>query len=88
VENIHATDWQELSVNDIDDCLLEVLNVYAGDFARALFGKETQVKLSFPAVLFSLEELPDSEDFYRVYLDAEGQPFRVDIHLNAEVEET
>jgi CheY-specific phosphatase CheX len=87
VENIHATDWEELSVSDVDDCLLEVLNVYAGDFVRALFGKEAKLRLSFPTVMFGFEEIPDLEQFIHFHFHAEGRPFRVYIHLEAEVAE-
>lgn len=87
VENIHATDWEELSVSDVDDCLLEVLNVYAGDFIRALFGEEAKARLSFPTVMISFDEVVDIEEFYRFHFNAEGTPFRLYIHLEAEVSE-
>jgi CheY-specific phosphatase CheX len=87
VENIHAIDWEELTVSDVDDCLLEVLNVYAGDFVRALFDSEAKVRLSFPSVMISFEEVNDLEAFYRFHFSAEGVPFCVYIHLEAEVTE-
>ncbi len=87
VENIHAKDWEELSVSEIDDCLLEVLNVYAGDFLRAILGPDAKVRLSFPAVMISLDEVPQEETFYTFHFHAEGMPLRVYIHLEAEVSE-
>ncbi|MFW5710685.1 MAG: chemotaxis protein CheX [bacterium] len=86
VENIHATDWNELSVSEIDDCLLELLNVLGGNFLRELKGGETKVQLSFPTVLFSLEEISDLDSFWKFDFDAEGIPFSVSLALHEEGE--
>ena len=32
VENIYSRNWEELKTSEIDDCLLELLNVLAGNF--------------------------------------------------------
>lgn len=84
VENIHAKDWEELSVNEIDDCLLEVLNVLAGSFLRALHNEEIKVHLSFPHVMFSYEEIPDLDTFTVYYFDAEEIPFTISLALHQE----
>ena len=86
VENIHATDWNELSVSEIDDCLLELLNVLGGNFLRELEEGETKVQLSFPSVLFSLEEISDLDSFWKFDFDAEGTPFSVSLALHEEGE--
>src|SRR6056297_1699093 len=86
VENIHATDWNELSVNEIDDCLLELLNVLGGNFLRELEQKDVKVHLSFPTVLFSLEEITDLDSFWKFSFDAEGNPFTTSLALHEEEE--
>jgi CheY-specific phosphatase CheX len=84
VENIHATDWNDLSVSEIDDCLLELLNVLGGNFLRELQNNETKVQLSFPTVLFSLEEIQDLDSFWKFGFDAEGAPFTISLALHEE----
>ncbi len=84
VENIHATAWEDLSVSEIDDCLLELLNILGGNFLRELHKEDTKVVLSFPHVLFSLEEISDLENFKEYYFDAEGTPFAVSLSLQEE----
>lgn len=84
VENIHAKDWDELSVNEIDDCLLEVLNVLAGNFLRALHREDIKVHLNFPHVMFSYEEISDLESFDVYYFSAEGTPFTISLALHQE----
>lgn len=86
VENIHATEWGELSVSEIDDCLLELLNVLGGNFLRELEGGDTKVQLSFPTVLFGLEEISDLDSFWHFDFDAEGAPFTVSLALHEEGE--
>ena len=86
VENIHASDWNDLSVNEIDDCLLELLNVLGGNFLRELEGGEVKVHLSFPSVLFSTEEIPDLDSFWKFEFDAEGSPFTISLALHEEAE--
>lgn len=84
VENIHAKDWEELTVNEIDDCLLEVLNVLAGNFLRALHQEEVKVHLNFPHVMVGYEEIPDLDSFDVYHFDAEGTPFTVSLALHQE----
>jgi CheY-specific phosphatase CheX len=84
VENIHATSWEELSVSEIDDCLLEVLNVLAGNFLRALHQEDIKVHLSFPHVMISEEEITDLGTFEVYYFDAEGTPFTISLALHQE----
>ncbi len=84
VENIHATSWEELSVSEIDDCLLEVLNVLAGNFLRALHQEDIKVHLNFPHVMISEEEITDLDTFDVYYFDAEGTPFTISLALHQE----
>lgn len=79
VENIHGSNWDSLSSDEIDDCLLEVLNVLAGNFLNFYCGKESGHNMSFPQMLFDEGEVPDADDFASFYFDAEGVIFRADV---------
>ena len=54
VENIHGTNWEDLHTDQIDDCLLELLNVVGGNFLNNLFGDDEQYNITFPQMLFEL----------------------------------
>jgi CheY-specific phosphatase CheX len=82
VENIHGSNWDSLSGDEIDDCLLEVLNVLAGNFLNLYCGQETGHNMSFPQMLFDEEEIPDGSEYVPYYFDAEGVVFRVDVCIN------
>lgn len=83
VENIHGSNWDSLSGDEIDDCLLEVLNVLAGNFLNFFCGKETGHNMSFPQMLFDEDEIPGGNKFVPFYFDAEGVIFRIDICIDA-----
>ncbi len=75
VENIHADAWTELSSEEIDDCLLEILNVLGGTLGRALWGEAVRYKLGFPEVVVMM---PGRGDGVHVFdFDAEGEPLTV-----------
>ena len=82
VENIHGSNWESLSSDEIDDCLLEVLNVLAGNFLNFYCGKESGHNMTFPQMLFDEEEIPKVSEYIPYYYDAEGVVFRVDVCVN------
>jgi hypothetical protein len=82
VENIHATPWEEIPSNEIDDCLLEFLNVLGGAFGRLYWGDESRYKLSFPEVRIGIPEELDNSSLESYWFDAYGQVFA--IHLARE----
>lgn len=75
VENIHADEWTELSSEEIDDCLLEILNVLGGSLGRALWGEAVRCKLGFPEVVVMMPGRLD--DVHIFDFDAEGEPLTV-----------
>jgi len=75
VENIYGEDWFILNDMEIDDCLLEILNVLAGDFLKNLYGKDEKVSMSFPKLYFDDEELPAVENPFSFIFNAEGAMF-------------
>ena len=83
VETIHSTDWDEMHASEIDDCLLEILNVIAGNFMTELLGRDVKYNISFPAVNFDEEDIEDLDKSHSVFFNAEGPIFRINIFLNS-----
>lgn len=76
VENIYGEDWNNLDPSEIDDCLLELMNVIAGNFVQALYGTGNAHDISLPELVFDESMLGDavSDDYY---FDAEGELIKV-----------
>lgn len=83
VETIHSTDWSEMHASKIDDCLLEILNVIAGNFMAVLLGRDVKYNISFPAVNYDEEDIENLEKSQKIFFDAEGSVFRINILLNS-----
>lgn len=81
VENIHGSDWLELSADEIDDCLLEVLNVLAGNFLSIYCGAESTHNMSFPEILFDESDIADKSTYEEFCFDGEGVLFKTAIAL-------
>lgn len=86
VENIHADDWDNLSADERDDCLLEILNVIGGNFLRALYGPDQRFNMSFPTVIFDEQDIDNRDKFVDLYYDGEGIPFSVSVYTTGVVE--
>lgn len=84
VENIYGRDWDSLNANEIDDCLLEILNVLAGNFLNEYCGKEVKHNISLPELLFDDTQIKDNKRFIDFYFDAEGNPFKLSICFERE----
>lgn len=84
VENIHAKPWEELSVEEIDDCLLELLNVLAGNFLQFLLKGEGKYNISFPEILFDEKEIARHSFYKELCFDAEGIPFKLTLTMERE----
>jgi CheY-specific phosphatase CheX len=84
VENIHATPWDELNPTQIDDCLLELLNVLAGNFLQEMFGDDVKVNLSFPEVLFEKSEVERVDRYQDYYYSAEGTSLMISLYMETE----
>ncbi len=81
VETIHAENWDSLNAREIDDCLLEILNVLAGNFLHSLFGGNTKYNITFPQIVFDEEEFGDETGLEKFYYDAEGIIFQLSIGM-------
>ncbi|MEI8092829.1 MAG: hypothetical protein WCG80_01315 [Spirochaetales bacterium] len=51
-ENIYGESWKELSSEQIDDSLLELLNVLVGRLLTLHFGEQSGYVMGLPTVLF------------------------------------
>jgi len=83
VETIHSTDWSEMHASEIDDCLLEILNVIAGNFMTELLGRDVKYNISFPAVNYDEEDIENLDKSQTIFFNAEGPVFRINILLNS-----
>lgn len=83
VETIHSKDWDEMHAIEIDDCLLEMLNVIAGNFMTDLLGRGEKYNISFPAVNYDEEDIENIESSQEIYFDAEGSVFRINVLINS-----
>ncbi len=76
IKNIYVNQSGKLKDNEKDDCLLEILNVIAGEFLSRYFGKGSEYKIELPQVYIDYKE-GDEKPFVDIFFDAEGLPFRV-----------
>ncbi len=81
VENIYGTDWSTLHATEIDDCLLEMLNVLAGNFLIECFGRQVKYDISLPELLFDDSKISKRNGFDFFPFDAEGIPFKAAIKI-------
>jgi CheY-specific phosphatase CheX len=81
VENIYGSDWSKLYDTEIDDCILEILNVLAGNFLNEYYGKEVRHDISLPELLFDETEIKNNKYLIEKFFDAEGTPFKVSIYF-------
>jgi CheY-specific phosphatase CheX len=82
VENVFGREWDSLSAAEIDDCLLELGNVVAGDFLDAYCGKAGAHDVALPVLLFDTAELPPGGRTVETSFDAEGSPFKAIVTLD------
>jgi hypothetical protein len=81
VENIYGRQWDSLEATEIDDCLLELLNVLAGNYLNERQGRDGKHRISLPEMLFDDKELGGDADMKSMWFDAEGIPFRIALRL-------
>ncbi|MCK5202206.1 MAG: chemotaxis protein CheX [Spirochaetales bacterium] len=82
VETIHSIDWDEMHATEIDDCLLEILNVIAGNFMADLLGRDVKYNISFPAVNYDEEDIENLQSSQEIYFNAEGPIFKINVLIN------
>lgn len=69
VENIYGYEWENLAGSKVDDCLMELVNIIAGNFLGFTGKDEHRHAVSLPQILFDDTDLPHREHrirrFYR-----------------------
>ncbi len=82
LENIHGVNWESLTPQAIDDCLLEVLNVLGGNFLNYFSGDNKKHNMSFPKIITDKnKELPEDEETIRCFFNGENVPFCVTVSI-------
>ncbi|MFW5850062.1 MAG: chemotaxis protein CheX [Spirochaetota bacterium] len=61
VENVYGRGWDELSDSEVDDCLMELANIVAGNFMLERGEEEDRHAVSLPQVLYDEADLPPAE---------------------------
>jgi CheY-specific phosphatase CheX len=82
VENIYGKEWTEVDPTAVDDCLLEMLNVIAGNFLNSYCGYRSKHNLSLPNLIFDLQETHDQKEARFFCFDAEGAPLKVSLRIS------
>jgi hypothetical protein len=83
VENIYGKPWESLQATEIDDCLLELLNVLAGNYLNERNGGDKKHHMSLPELLFDEKQISEGDDHRSMWFDAEGIPFRISLRVNS-----
>lgn len=86
VENIYGKDWSEVDSAAVDDCLLEMINVIAGNFLNLYCGFRSKHNLSLPKLIFDLDEVHNRNEARFFCFDAEGAPLKIVIHAKEKPE--
>ena len=83
VENIYGAEWESVGAEAIDDCLLELLNVLAGEFLAEFFGADRRREVSLPTLLFDESSITDDGGKFTSYhFEAEGIPFKAALRMD------
>ncbi|HMA99612.1 MAG TPA: hypothetical protein VKS21_01360 [Spirochaetota bacterium] len=76
VGNIFGAEFADVPGFRVDDCLLELLNVLAGNIMRNIYGSESIYQLDLPQVLFEEKEINFTGcEVIKQYFNAEGMLF-------------
>ncbi len=59
IENIHGLDWRSLTRQEVDDCLMELVNIMAGNFLLRMETGERRYALSLPQVWYDESDIID-----------------------------
>ncbi|MBN2442919.1 MAG: chemotaxis protein CheX [Spirochaetales bacterium] len=76
-ENIFGIEWKDLGENDIRDCLLELLNVLAGNFLKLFYKHSEHYSTTFPKLISDISKIKAMEQYKTFYFDAEGKAFKI-----------
>ena len=72
IENIHGVDWNDLARREVDDCLMELVNIMAGNFLLLVESGQHRYALSLPQVWYDESDIMDCgtlDDYYFIVND-------------------
>ncbi len=84
--NIYGKDFSEIKMNEINECLLELVNIITGQFLNKLDIKNAQYILGIPKIIFREEDLYTYSHNYNYFFNAEGSEFQIKLMLNKHTE--
>lgn len=58
VENVFGRSWDELAGSEVDDCLMEMVNIIAGNFLLKIGEGEHSHAVSLPQMLYDEQDIP------------------------------
>lgn len=79
IENIHGVDWGSLSGSEVDDCLMELVNILAGNFLALVGAGDSRHSLSLPQVLYDEFDLITDDGLADHYFSVNGETTRVSL---------
>ena len=79
IGNIHGVDWESLSGSEVDDCLMELVNIMAGNFLVLVGGGDSRHSLSLPQVLYDESDLITGDESDDHYFSVNGETTRVSL---------
>jgi len=79
IENIHGVGWESLSGSEVDDCLMELVNIVAGNFLILVGAAESTHSLSLPQVLYDESDLITDDGLIDYYFSVNGETTRVSL---------
>ncbi len=80
--NIYGKDFTEIKMNEVNECLLELVNIITGQFLNKLDIENAQYILGIPRIIFTEEKLYKYSHNYDYFFNAEGIPFQIKLMLN------
>jgi hypothetical protein len=69
--NIYGEDSDKLRENELDDCLLEILNILSGKLLALYLDKSINYKIDFPRIIVDFKK-KNYENINYIVFDAEG----------------
>lgn len=81
IGNIYGDDSAKLNTKTKNDCLLELMNIVAGNFMTFYFGASADYEMDLPEVDTEIPE-QDYKNRVNCFFNAEGLKFRAIININ------
>lgn len=77
VENIYGENWTDLTPNQIDDSLLEILNVIGGKFLTEVFGDGGKYIMGLPNLVFDESAATEGLEKEEFHFTGDAMKFKI-----------